>query len=279
MRFCILLSLVFVLTGCWGPLSKNNSAEKAVEKAKVALAKNKDEQVDRSKGYFWGSGYSLSQVTNPPPEVKIAKDLNDKGMAIVGPPSIQEINEFKSIVDRLLSDNEKVRIGAQNDLKAKDSEIISLQSQVAGLEKKVDQKEQERKEIAAENARYANTWVNIKRVFYWGLWICIGVMVLRVVCAVIPPPYNSIGYVVDFIFGGIGKIIFGVFSKAKDAAGVVSKQTHDLTHNALVDLVGAINEIKKDKPDLFNEILRPKLDNHTDKDTTRVLIKDIARNV
>jgi hypothetical protein len=276
-RFLILFFLIFTLTGCWGPLSKNNSAEKAVEKAKVALAKNKDDQVDHSKGYFWGSGYSLSQVTNPSPEVKVAKDLNDKGLAIVGPPSIQEINDFKSIVDRLLSDNEKVRIGAQNDLKVKDGEIISLQVQVAGLEKKIDQKEQERKEIAAENAKYANTWVNIKRVFYWGLWICVGVMVLRVVCAVVPPPYNSIGYAVDFIFGGLGRIIFGIFSKAKDAAGVVSKQTYDLSQAALIDVVGAINEIKRDKPDLFQTVLKPRLDNHTDKDTTRVLIKDLAR--
>ena len=276
MRYFFILILL-ITSGCWGPLSKNNRAERAVEKSKIALDKNRDDQIDKSKGYFWGSGYSLSQITNPPAEVKVAKDLNDKGMAIVGPPSIQEINEFKSIVDRLLSDNEKIRAEAQLDLRAKDGEIISLQSRLVGLEKKVEEKESERKEIAAENAKYANTWVNIKRIFYWGLWIAIGVMVLRVVCAVVPPPYNSIGYAVDFVFGGIGKIIFGVFSKAKEAAGVVSKQTYDLSQAALVDVVGAINEIKRGDPELFETVLKPKLDNHTDKDTTRIFIKDLAR--
>lgn len=279
--YLVLICLVLFLSGCLFrmPTTKNEKAEKKVEEAQKKIDQNLNAQTDKSKGYFWGSGYSLAQETNPTPAVKVAKELNDKGMAIIGPPPVSEINEFKSIVDRLLSNQEKLQESARRDLASKDNEIISLQNKVKYLESNLDKKEADRKELAAENARYANVWVFVKRAFYW---VVIGIgslLVLRVVCAVVPPPYNSIGHIVDFVAGGIGRIVFGVFSKAKDAAGVVAKDTFNLTEGALVDLVQAINEVKKERRDVFDEVLAPKLDNHTDKDTTRKLIKDLARSV
>ena len=249
MKRLICLLFCLLLSGCINPLKLFQRADKKVDTIQTQVNKNKDETVEKAKGYVHGTSTALNLDPNPSKYSEVASDLNKRTGLILGPPDYQDALVIDKIVTGLLSTNEQIKIQAQKDLNNKDSQIVVLQNKLKGLEEKLEVAEKKKDEIAFENSSLASKWHKlvtwIKWIFWGGLFVGLFLLVSQVLSAVAPPPYNSAFALVSLLLGGIGKFIFKLFPKTLHFAGVVAKETYDKTEQALTHIVKGVQEIRQ----------------------------------
>lgn len=246
MKKLFIACLIILLgTGCFGgPLKRFLGIQKAEIKTEQKIDKNKDETTEKAKQFIHGTGTALTADPNPSKYSEVAYDLNKRAEIVLGPPNYKEALEIDKIVAGLLSTNIQIKVNAQKALDKKDNEIVGLQGQLKELQVKLGKIEEEKDALGLKNSQLANTWQKIKWWFWFIIWAVIGMFVFRVVMAVVPPPYNSVGFIVDGAFGIIGKLIFRALPKAAEYAHVVSKDIHQTSEKALHSLVDAIETIR-----------------------------------
>lgn len=246
LKSLITVSLIAILgSGCLQPLKNWLKITKQEVKTEQKIDKNKDETVEKAKGTVWATDYSLSKDPAPNIFSTTAKDLNLRTQAIVGTPSLDVIKEYQKIIDGLVSTNELLRVDAQKALGKKDNEIVGLQSNLKELQTKLGKIEEEKNKLGLENSVLGQKWSNIKKWFWVIVYSIIGIFIFRVVLAVVPPPYNQIGHIVDGIFGLFSKFVFRALPKAKEFAGVVGHEVHQLSEQTLKHLVMGLQEIRE----------------------------------
>ncbi len=253
-RVLLCVLMVLGLSGCLSnPFSKWTTATKKVETTQDKIQKNEDSTVEAVKSYNYGVKLSLDLDPAPSKYSTLASDFNNKSVAILGSPSLQEINDLKIMVSSLLSTNAKIIAKGQEQLNELDQKVYRLQSEKIELGVKLDNAEKRLVEVGGLNSKIASTWTSIKRVGWWILWAVIGYGVFRVLGAVCPPPYNSAFGIIDFVIGGFIRGVFKLIPKAMDGAKVVGQEYKE-TVNQLVESI----ETSKVKVEAQNEVLGKK---------------------
>jgi peptidoglycan hydrolase CwlO-like protein len=282
---------------------KIEKEEKKVENTIDELDKNTKQKKIQTATLAAGIQHSLSAVTNPPTEVKTAKDLNERVISIVGTPHIDELNKVKQMVDLLNSAVIEERKRGEKMLAEKDQIINKLQKETSELKEQYDSQMWDMTEKAEEIAKQADankaTLDSMSGMFglnavMWGLKkfifsaltgiIIFGIifLVLRVLAMVNPAAGAAFS-----IFNMIGSSILGIIKvltpKAFELANFASKDTVDEYKSPLTKIVDVIQDLKekqKDSPDRvypLNEILKrfdKEMDSH-EKDLIDDLLKEL----
>lgn len=285
----LLFSLIICvsLTGCiglgklnpfnWGLAStKTARATNKIEEVQKNIAKTEDAEIEKARGYQWGTKLSLDTNKTPSKETELAESFNNKAILSLGPPSMQSARDFEKIVDGLLSTNKQLVASAQKLLDSKDNELIKLQKIKNELEIKLDKKEEAFKELSEKQSLLANKWQKLTRIFTWGFYAIIIGFIVSVILNNLPPPYNLLSTPINIIFGAAGKMIYGLFPKVREFSGSVAHTAFATSENTLSQLVSCVESFKVQNPALYKEKFEGILRSGLDKEHKQKI--DSARN-
>lgn len=266
----------FILIGCANPFKSTLKKEDKIQSTKNNIHEVEYKQTDLSSGYVYAANIALKYDTNPNKYTEIAKDLTDKSLLITGLPNAKEALDFKKIVEGKISTNSVDNAFAEKLLKEKDEKIISLEKNVVNLQKKLDNQEESFKKDAEKNAQDAQLMATIRRYFRIAIISILALFGLRI-ASIFVPAIAPLGMILDSFVGGAFKTVAHALPKAKEVAGVVSKEAYELSEKTLGHLVEAIEEAKKDPT--VKEKLKPILLDITNKEETRPKILEIKKDL
>ena len=264
--------IALFIGGCAGftAISGNDSQKKLdkaqakVDAVKTELSKNAAEKAYAASTFATGTAHALDKVTNAPVEVKIAKDMNDRVLSILGNPYLDDQNKIKQIVDELGSQVEKVRKQGEKDLAKKDAEVADLQTERDNLKDKIKQKTDEFNALANSIAEKndanqaivdkCNSFFGLGAVFY-GLkrfitsclmFLLIGAILflaIKMLSNAYPPLAAAMGVFnmgMSMVLHTIKSITPGAFK----ISGFVSESHSDEYKNVLLKTVDTIETMK-----------------------------------
>ncbi len=251
---------------------KIEKEEKKVENTIDELDKNTKQKKIQTATLAAGIQHSLSAVTNPPTEVKTARDLNERVISIVGTPHIDELNKVKQMVDLLNSAIIEERKRGEKMLAEKDQIINKLQKETSELKDQYDSQMWDMTEKAKEVAKEADankaTLDSMSGMFglnavFWGLKkffisaltgiVIFGIIfvVLRVL-SMVNPAAGAAFSIFNMLGSMVLSLIKGLTPKAFELANFASKDSVDEYKSPLTKMVDVIQELKerqKESPD------------------------------
>lgn len=272
MRWIGYILCLVLLTGCFMLPNKGKNAS-SVNKVKDQITlnqqkagENQQDKLNQVSALAAGTQYSLSQVTNPPVEVKTAQDLNDRVVSIVGAPDIDQLNKIKLIVDLLNSESGKERKKGEKLLAEKDTEILKIQLETEKLKRERDELVKtlaQKADAAAANAdSYKQTlnemdkwfglgavFYGLKKFFFTSLTVILVAVILFFVLRVLAstnPVAGAIFAVFEQIAGWFIYLIKGLTPNAPKTAKLVDQEYFNLVKEALVWIVKKVEEYKDD---------------------------------
>jgi len=279
-RIIVIVASILLFSGCFSPSSKNNSAEKKVAEVKEKIERNQQDTIDKARGYVFATDTVLGMETNKSQFNKVGKMFSERAVLTLGNPEMEVANQYKEIINALLSTNEVIKKRGETMLANKDAEVIELQSVIKGLEQKLEKAEEKRKEISAENASLADKWVRLITWIKWAVFSFIALFILRVVASVLPPPYNGALVIFDFIIGGLFKGVSKIFTQATSAAKLVEEKAFVASSNTLKQVVAGIQEARYNRPE--SELIKKHLDQilgETLDKESKIVIQDVKRDL
>lgn len=276
--FLLSFFLLFSTSGCFNnPLRNLQSANTKVEAATHKKEKAEEKISEKAKNYTFGADYALSLDTSPSKESIVAKEMTGLSLAVSGPPPMEEVTDYKGIVDGLLSTNNAKIKKSEAELAAKNKEVEVLQTKLVGLEDKLVKAESDKEKVVNENTDLASKWAKLTKIFWIVVYVAVFGLIAHILNLILPAPYNSIFGIVSAILGLFTKGIIKIAPAAKETAGLISKEVHDTSKEALEHLVAAIEDART-KGNLADK-LDPFLRDHTTKDGSREVIKDTKREL
>jgi len=250
LQFLCILMLVAGLAGCANPFKAWNKATNKVATAQVQLDKNEDNTVNQAKNYIYATKVVLSADPSTNRFHELETTFNDKALLTLGPPTMQDAVILQKMVENLLSTN-KALVAAGNKMAATyDSQVVTLQNENALLLNQIEVAHKKVEQVGENNASMALKWHNLISYLWWAVYIVIGFTVVRIVTAVLPPPYNSLGIIVSLPVSIISKMIHMLVPDAQKLAGLVSEDYQKTTSQ----LIEALQTLKNQHPELHNEI-------------------------
>jgi hypothetical protein len=282
---------------------KLDKEEKKVDNTIDELDKNSKQKKIQTATLAAGIQHSLSTVTNPPTQVKTAKDLNERVISIVGTPHIDELNKIKQMVDLLNSAVIEERKRGEKMLAEKDEIINKLQKETSELKDQYDTQmwnmNDKAKEIAKEADATKATLDSMSGMFglnavFWGIKkfffsALTGIIIFSViflvlrVLAMVNPAAGAAFSIFNMIGSGVLSLVKGLTPKAFELANFTSKDAVDKYKSPLIKIVDTIQELKekqKDTPDKeypLKEILTKfdkEMDGH-EKDLINQILTDL----
>lgn len=272
--------IVLFIGGCAGFTAiSSNASQKKLDKAQskidavhAQLDKNNAEKAYAASTFAVGTAHALDKVTNPPVEVKIAKDMNDRVLSILGNPYLDDQNKIKQIVDELSSQVEKVKTQGLKDLAKKDAEVADLQIQRDDLKVKIKQKVDEFNALANSIAEKndanqavvdkCNSFFGLGAVFY-GLkrfitsclmFLLIGAILflaIKILSNVYPPVASAMG-VFNMVMSVVLHTIKSITPGAFKISGFIPESHSDEYKNVLLKTVDTIETMKSHEKLLAN---------------------------
>ena len=228
------------------------------------MAQNSTEKLEAISTLAAGTDYSLSQITNPPVQVKTAMDFNTRILTITGNPNLDDLQKIKEITDLLNSEIQKEREKGVKTLKDKDSEINDLrirqkeiqnkyEDQIKGLETQATEvaKKADKLQVTVDEV---NSYLGLGGVVY-GLkrFVTLGVtgiliflilfMVLRFAAAT-NPIAGAIFSIFEHIAAGAISLIKGIAPKSVDFSNLTSSFEFDRYKTTLDNVVDTIEHMK-----------------------------------
>ncbi len=268
------ISIWICLVGCFSlPSAKQSAAEKKTAQIEQSISKNEDFRLEAIKSYNYGVQYSLSLEPNPSKNVQVAQNLNDKSLVVSGPPSFKNAEDFKQIVNGLVSTNKAEVTKAENDLRLRDLQVVRLQAELGSLNSKLNKQEEANTTLARANAKLGDFLARIYHYIYWIAGIIVFLIIIHILSLILPPPYNSIFSLVSGIFGLFGKMLFAIAPKAKVFAGVVGADVG----KTLDHVVASIQTVRETDPVTFAKI-EPILKEKTD-EVSKPIIQTIVNDI
>lgn len=179
-----------------------------------------------------------------------------------------EVNTAKGNELKLKEDIQKINNEKQEALAKKDTEINEKQTQVIKLQNEITSKN----EADAEAWRKENTFWNrinpfhdlgkgLGKLFGWiAIFVILG-LILKV-CSVLFPGANVLQVFVKgmgTVVGGGLKLIFGWIPNVLNGLHAVDKKDYDKEKKIADNAVGAVQELKYENPEIYNEKLKDKL--------------------
>ncbi len=277
--------------------------EKKVDNTIEELDKNTKNKKIQTATLAAGIQHSLQAVTNPPTEVKTAKDLNERVISIVGTPHIDELNKVKQMVDLLNSAVIEERKRGEQMLAERDAIINKLQKENSNLKDQYDEQLWDMNEKAKEVAKQADAnkatldsmsgmfglnavvW-GLKKFFFSALTFIIifGVIfILLRVLSMVNPAAGAAFAIFDMIGSTFLSMIKMLTPKAFELSNFTSRDVIDEYKSPLIKIIDVIQELKekqKDIPDKqfsLDDILMKfdkEMDSH-EKDLVRQILKDL----
>ena len=286
------LSLI-VLTSC-AIFTNKGKASKAEEKSRARIVNvegqikaNTAEKLDVIAGLAYGTDYALSKVNEPPREVLVARDINQRVVSLAGSPSVEKMKEMQETIDKLTSILAIERDAGKKTLSEKDAEISLLQNETkllsaakesetkllsAAKESEIRKYMITAQEAAANADAYKSAlddyqgWFGLKAVFK-GLWQFIkssmwilGIGSILFIVLRIASMSNPIAASIFSIFTTMASWVINVIKvivpKAVEAAGHVTNNAFNAYKSTLWKIVDGIQVIKDrataagTKPDL-----------------------------
>lgn len=283
--YYILLLFCLFFTSCayFSPVSKEIRAEKKIIQSKEAIFSSEEDILKESRGYIYGASVSLSLNPETNKFTQVAEKMLDKAQVALGPPSMEDANKMTEIINGLISTNKQLIAAAESALKEKDSKIIGLQNKIENYELNLKKSEQKFVELSRENASMADIVYKAKSIFWWIIYVLIGYVVCKVLLVLVPPPFNSIFGIFDYIIGGFGRLVFKLAPKAMESAKVVSADVQTALNHVVTSVQEA--KIKIDAKNSGNgaksddlETLKSELAKNTD-DTSKIVITETKKNL
>lgn len=228
------------------------------------LAQNNSEKLEAISTLAAGTDYSLSQITNPPVQVKTALDFNTRILTITGNPNLDDLEKIKEITDLLNSEIQKEREKGIKTLKDKDTEINDLrvrqkeiqnkyETQIKGLENQATEvaKKADRLQVTVDEV---NSYLGLGGVFYGlkrfftlgitGIFIfLILFMVLRFAAAT-NPIAGAIFSIFEHIAASAISLIKGIAPKSIDFSNLTSSFEFTRYKTTLDNVVDTIEHMK-----------------------------------
>ncbi len=263
------LSLL-VLTSCstFTNKGKSSKAEEVgrsrIESVDNQLNKNLQNKLVQISQLSFGVGYSLEKINEPPREIVVAKDINQRILSISGNPTVDKMKEMQETIDKLTSAIELERNKGKVRMDEKDAEIVALQDQsrmlAAAKESEIRRYMLTAQEAAANADAYKSAlqeyqgWFGLKAVFK-GLWQfiksslwAIGIgsilfLILRMV-SMSNPIAASIFSIFNIMGSWIVRTVKVLFPKAVEIAGHVSVDIFNSYKSTMWKLVDGIQIIK-----------------------------------
>ena len=262
--FVVLLALT---TGCaiFGGGKGKTLANEDKNRSKIIsvdskIASNSTEKLDNIAGLAYGINYSLNKVNDPPIEMTVALDLNQRVMSLSGSPSIEVMKDMQSTIDKLTSSLEKERTTGKKMLMEQDEKISDLQNKTKSLTAEKDtliaHYMKDAKEAAANADSYKQdleqmnqwfglgaVWYGIKKFVTSSLWV-LGIGSVLFLILRIASMSNPIAASIFSIFNMIGSWVVNVIKvivpKAVDIAGHVTENVFNAYKSTLTKIVDAI---------------------------------------
>lgn len=266
-------TLLLLVTSC-STLLKNNEGifGKASQKnaeigTDIRLTENAQSQANEDKLKHIGAlsqggvQYSLEQIiSNVPPQVTVAKEMNERVEALAGKPDFTEVKGIEVIVDQLLSETDKVRKEGEKSLAAKDKEIQSIQNNDKVLDAQREGQIAQAMVQANINAQKADqyqatlsdmdklgglgaVWYGLHKLIVNASWI-LGIggvlfFVLRILSF-----SNPLAASIFSIFSTMGAWVIHtveyIFPKALDTAGFIAKTAYNDAQTALNEVITGV---------------------------------------
>ena len=240
-------------TGCAlfrNPLGNWTKAETKVEQKQQKLDANQDTITEQGKNYVYATKLALQEDPSTNKYHEVEQQLNDKAVATLGTPSMEEIVKLEAMVKNLLSENEKLIIKGKKQLAEQDDVVADLQQENAQLLKEVGVAQKKLVDVGTTNAGFAQKWATLMKIVWWIIYGVIAMFVIKILAVVLPPPYNSIVGIIALPIGIFTKLLHSMVPEAKAIAGVVSAEYKTGTQ----DLVTTIQKLKEAHPELRKEI-------------------------
>lgn len=245
--------IVSLLTGCVFFRNPTKSFDKAVAKADKTQEQIEDNQTALNKQatkYNFAADDALKRDPQPNKYNTLAEDYLTKSLAVTGSPSIEDIQYLQSMNENLLSTNQALQLKGLKQEQKFNAQVASLQEDNAELKDKLQAAQDKIVKVGKENSVYATRWTTLMKIFWGIIYVVAGVFIIRIVTAVLPPPYNTIGAVIDVPIGIIVQLVHTIFPGVKTVAKVVPQEFKQTTEQ----LVTAIQKLKAAHPELHTEI-------------------------
>jgi hypothetical protein len=267
----LVLCVSILLTSCallqqhTGPASKLEAQSRAkIVSVEDKINSNTSQKLDVIAGLSFGTGYALTQVTNPPQAVTVAINLNKRISSLTGSPTLEIMKEMQYTVDKLISKAGQDQIEGAKLLAVKDAQITDLQNQRIQLASEKDAEVRNYMNTAAIVASSADAykdalseyqgWFGLKAVakglmqfVRTSTWVLIGgsiiFLILRLLAAT-NPIAGAIFSIVDTVLAWVVNIIRVLAPRALAVANTVGKEVYDSTKGTLSTLVDVIETSK-----------------------------------
>jgi hypothetical protein len=277
-----LAASIILLTSC-AMFTNKGKAAKAEEKSRAkivnvenAQAANNVEKIDTIAGLAYGTDYALSKVNEPPREVTVARDINQRVISLSGSPTIEKMKEMQETIDKLTSQLATERDEGKVKMTAKDAEISTLQAKEKELslakESEIHKYMNAAQEAAANADAYKaeidkmNSWFGLGAIWYGAkkflfssMWVLLGGSIIFLVLRMASfsnPIAASIFSIFTTMASWLINVIKVIVPKAVEAAGHVTTAMFDTYKSTLCKIVDGIQVVKDraiasgQKPDL-----------------------------
>lgn len=251
--FSVLLAVLGVSTGCVlfrNPMKNLANANAKIEKTENKIDVNTDKIIEQGRKYVYATKISLELDPSTNKLHELASDFNEKALITLGNPSMEAIVVLREMVDNLISTNKSLVAQGEVKLKELDKTIIKLQTEKTGLETLLTEAQNKYEKVAKENSGLAQNWARIMKIFWGVIYLIVGTFILRLISAILPPPYSSISFLFSIPISLITKVLHGFAPEAKEMAGVVSKEYKDATQQ----LVATLQNLKDLHPEIHADI-------------------------
>jgi len=268
--------LIFVLVGCGSLLSKNkgvigdsykknSEAKEQFTKIERGMAATDQERLNHIGALAEGTDYALKKVQDPPKEVDVAREMNDRVKVLANKPDFNEVKEVIAIVDKLLSEIFSEQKRGRDALSVKDAEIQSLNVQMKDLAASKVAELDKYLKLAENNALKADqykatlnemdSWFGlgaifygIKRLFFSIVWFIVIFLVLYLVlrlAASANPVVGSIFSIFEIGFSWLIQLVKGIAPGAVKFANLVPTHVSDGYKDTLHKLIDSIELMKE----------------------------------
>lgn len=284
-KLFVALSLVAslaVLTSC-AVFTNKGKAARAEEKSRARVVNVENQQIannanklDAIAGLAYGTDYALSKVNEPPREVTVARDINQRVISLSGSPTVEKMKEMQETIDKLTSMLAIERDQGKKKLDERDAEITALQAEGKALalakESEIRKYMLTAQEMAANADAYKAAlgeyqgWFGLKAVFkgLWqfvktSMWFLLGGSILFIIlrnASFSNPIAASIFSIFTTMASWVINIIQTLVPKAVEAAGHTANNVFNVYKSTLWKIVDGIQVVKDratangQKPDL-----------------------------
>lgn len=305
----IFLATALLLTGCAtikdtffnkASTSSEKKLDKKADELKVkedALGDNNKTKLKQIGTLSKGVDHALDKEKDPSKPINVAKELNDRVASLAGNPDVKDVVRIKQIVDELISEVEKDRLRGKLELSRLDAELQYSQTQRTLIQKDLDKKTDEYKDLSDKIAKESDksgaivnamdSWFGLGAVFYGAKKFLASAATILVVAIILflilrvlsqtNPIAAAVFSIFEMLASGLLHIIKWVIPNSFSFAKFVDKDISDKqlgTLDKIVDTIQSLKDANKELEDdkkIYLERLFEELDKHLDDSHKKVI--------